>query len=103
MTNQPALRSSSGAIWLIVAALFAAVSLVPLTAIAADGGAAATVAVVTATLVVALLIAMVLLRLTVREGPHRLRALAWCFLGMALITLLGMVICVMIVWTPLTG
>ncbi len=29
MANQPALRTSSGAVWLIVAAIFTAVSLVP--------------------------------------------------------------------------
>lgn len=102
VSNQPSLRTSSGAIWLIVAALFAASSLVPLITIVANGGPAAGVALVTATLVVGLLVAMVVLRLTVRDGPPRLRALAGCFLGMALIALLGMVICVTIAWEPLT-
>lgn len=102
VTSQPALRSSSGAIWLVVAALFAVMSLVPLVAIAVDGGPAESVALVTATLVVGLLLAMLVIRWTVREGPPRLRALAGCFLGMALIALIGMVICVMIVWSPLT-
>ncbi|MBT2494084.1 hypothetical protein J7E45_00535 [Microbacterium sp. ISL-59] len=102
MTSQPALRSSSGAIWLVVAALFAVMSLVPLVAIAVDGGPAESVALVTATLVVGLLLAMLVIRWTMREGPPRLRALAGCFLGMALIALIGMVICVMIVWIPLT-
>ncbi|MDF2562794.1 MAG: hypothetical protein K0R99_4240 [Microbacterium sp.] len=102
VTSQPALRSSSGTIWLIVAALFAIMSLVPLIAIAVDGGPAESVALVTATLVVGLLLAMLILRWTVRDGLPRLRALAGCFLGMALITLVGMVVCVMIIWTPLT-
>ncbi|WP_091036456.1 hypothetical protein [Microbacterium oxydans] len=102
MTSQPALRSSSGAIWLVVAALFAVMSLVPLVAIAVDGGPAESVAIVTATLVVGLLLAMLVIRWTIREGPPRLHALAGCFLGMALIALIGMVICVMIVWIPLT-
>lgn len=102
VTGQPALRSSSGAIWLVVAALFAVLSLVPLVAIAVDGGPAESVALVTATLVVGLLLAMLVIRWTVRDGPPRLRALAGCFLGMALIALIGMVVCVMIVWIPLT-
>ncbi len=102
VTSQPALRSSSGAIWLVVAALFAVMSLVPLVAIAVDGGPAESVAIVTATLVVGLLLAMLVIRWTIREGPPRLHALAGCFLGMALIALIGMVICVMIVWIPLT-
>ncbi|WP_124895556.1 hypothetical protein [Microbacterium sp. Y-01] len=103
VTSQPSLRSSSGTIWIIVASLFAAMSLVPLVGIIANGGAAASVALVTATLVVCALIAMVVLRFTLRDGPPRLRALAGCFLGMALVALLGMVVCVMIVWVPLTS
>ena len=102
VTSQPSLRSSSGTIWIIVASLFAAMSLVPLIGIVANGGPAASVALVTATLVVCALVAMVVLRLTLHDGPPRLRALAGCFLGMALIALLGMVVCVMIVWVPLT-
>lgn len=102
VTSQPALRSSSGAIWIIVGSLFAALSLVPLIAIVTNGGPAGSVALVTATLVVCSLVAMVVLRLTLRDGPPRLRAMAGCFLAMALIALLGMVICVMIVWLPLT-
>jgi hypothetical protein len=103
VTNQPALRTSSSAIWIIVAALFTAVSLVPLIAIAADGSGAAPVALVTASLLVAGLVAMVIVRLTVPDGSPRLRALAGCFLGMALVTLIGLLICVAIVWAPLTG
>ena len=101
VTSQPALRTSSGTVWLVVAALFAVMSLVPLVAIAVDGGPAESIALVTATLVVGLLLAMLVIRWAVREGPPRLRALAGCFLAMALIALVGMVICVMIVWAPL--
>ncbi len=103
VTSQPALRTSSGAIWIIVAALFTAVSLVPLIAIVADGGPAAPVALVTASLLVAALVAMVIVRVSVAEGPRRLRALAGCLLSMALMALIGLLICVAIVWVPLTG
>jgi hypothetical protein len=102
VTSQPALRTSSGTVWLVVAALFACMSLVPLVAIAVDGGPAESIAIVTATLVVGLLLAMLVIRWTVLAGPPRLRALAGCLLAMALIALVGMVICVMIVWAPLT-
>jgi hypothetical protein len=46
---------------------------------------------------------MVIVRVSVPEGSPRLRALAGCFLGMALVTLIGLLICVAIVWAPLTG
>ncbi|MFK4850623.1 hypothetical protein ACI3KT_03230 [Microbacterium sp. ZW T6_19] len=103
VTDQPALRTSSGAIWIIVAALFTAVSLVPLIAIVADGSSAAPVALVTASLLVSGLVALVTVRLMVTERSPRLRALAGCFLGMTLVTLIGLLICVAIVWAPLTG
>jgi len=103
VTNQPALRTSSGAIWIIVATLFTAVSLVPLIAIVADGSAAVPVALATAGLLVCGLVAMMIVRFTALDGPPRLRALAGCFLGMALVTLIGLLVCVAIVWAPLTG
>jgi len=103
VTNQPALRTSSGAIWIIVASLFTAVSLVPLIAIVADGSAAVPVALATAGLLVCGLVAMMIVRFTALDGPPRLRALAGCFLGMALVTLIGLLVCVAIVWAPLTG
>jgi hypothetical protein len=102
MTSQPSLRTSSGGIWLLMASLFAMLSLALLIAIVVNGGPAASVALVTATLVVGLLIAMEVVRRVVGEGPPRLRALAGCFLSMALIALAGMVVCVMIVWIPVT-
>jgi len=103
VTSQPALRTSSGAIWIIVGALFTAVCLIPLTAILAAGGAAGIVAAVTAGLLVAGLVAMVVVRVTAPDGPPRLKALAACLLGIALVALAGMATCVMLVWAPLTG
>lgn len=100
VTNQPALRSSSGAVWLIMASVFTAVCLIPLIGIVTAGGAAGSVALVTATLLVVGLAAMVVIRLTVRDGPPRLRSLAGCFLAMALLALVGMAVCVAIVWLP---
>lgn len=101
--SQPALRTSSGAIWIIVASLFTAVCLVPLIGIVASGGAAAAVATTTAVVIVLLLAGMVVVRLTVRAGPPRLTVLAVCFLAMAVVALAGMATCVLIVWTPSAG
>ncbi|ALX66981.1 hypothetical protein [Microbacterium sp. XT11] len=103
VSSQPALRTSSGAVWIIVASVFTAVCLIPLVLIAGSGGAASAVAWVTAALLVAGLVAMVVVRLRARPGPPRLRPLAVCFLAMALVALIGMTVCVMLVWSPLSG
>lgn len=100
MANQPALRTSSGAVWLIVAAVFTAVSLVPLIGIVRSGGAARTVGLVTAIILVLGLVAMVVIRLAVSSVRPRLRALAACFLAMALLTLAGITVCVLLVGLP---
>lgn len=100
MANQPALRTSSGAVWLIVAAIFTAVSLVPLIGIVRSGGAAGTVGLITAIVLVMGLVAMVVIRLTVAPVRPRLRALAGCFLTMALLTLVGITVCVLLVGLP---
>lgn len=100
MANQPALRTSSGAVWLIVATIFTAVSLVPLIGIVRSGGAAGTVGLVTAIILVLGLVAMVVIRLAVASVRPRLRALAACFLAMALLTLVGITVCVLLVGLP---
>lgn len=98
--SQPALRTSSGAIWIIVASAFTAVCLVPLIGIIGRGGAPGVVAIATAVLTVGLLAGMVVVRLLVHAGPPRLKALAACFLAMALVVLIGMIACVLLVWAP---
>ncbi|WP_431791604.1 hypothetical protein [Microbacterium paraoxydans] len=100
MANQPALRTSSGAVWLIVATIFTAVSLVPLVGIVRSGGAAGTVGLVTAIILVLGLVTMVVIRLAVSSVRPRLRALAACFLAMALLTLGGITVCVLLVGLP---
>lgn len=99
--NQPALRTSSGTVWLIAASVFVAICLVPLIGIVLSGGAAATVALVASVLLVGLLAAMFVVRFTVHWGPYRLRRLAACMLAMAVVALIAMIVCVMIVWAPL--
>ncbi len=93
MRNQPALRTSSGAIWIVVGALFVAVSLVPLVLIAGTGGTSAVIAVTTIVVLVALLTALVVARITVRDQILRLRLLAGCLLTIAGVALIGMLLC----------
>lgn len=95
--NQPALRTSSGGIWLVVGAFFVAVSLVPLVLIIIRGGPAVTAAAVTSVALVVLFAAMLIIRFGVRPGVRRLRGLAACLLGIAAAALVGMLVCVSIV------
>jgi Flp pilus assembly protein TadB len=90
VTEQPALTTSSGRLWMIVGTLFAIVALVVL-------GFLTTVQPVVAltgcVLVVALYIAMLIVRLRVPAQRSRLVALAWLLATMAAISL----ICVLII------
>lgn len=99
--NQPALRTSSGAIWLVAATVFTAVCLVPLVGIIISGGAAASVALVATVLLACLLTTMFIVRFTMTPGTRQLRWLAACMLGMAMVALIAMIICVTVVWTSL--
>jgi len=97
--NQPALQSSTGLIWLVVGAIFVVVCLVPFLGLAVMGRPAATAAVVAAVLTVAAYAAMVVVRLTVSPGPRRLQRMAICFIAMAAVALVGMIVCVLIQWS----
>lgn len=99
MSNQPALRTSSGNIWLICSSIFVVLCLIPLVSIAMSGGNAATVALVCTVLLIALLAAAFVVRFAVPPYLGRLRWLAMCMLAMALVALLGMVLCVLLVWS----
>jgi hypothetical protein len=101
VTNQPALRSSSGTIWLVSSCIFVAVCLMPLVGIAMTGGAPTPVAIVTSSLLVCLLAAMFAVRFIVDSQPRRLRWLAACMLAMAVVALAGMTVCVWIVWSSI--
>ena len=83
--EQPALTTSTGAIWLIVGGLFAVVSLGVLIPMAALPGG--TVAVVAAILVAALYLGMVVVRFAVPSASRRLGMLA---VGMLLIAVVAL-------------
>lgn len=92
--NQPALRRSSGTIWLVMGALFLLASLFSFGVVIAGGSGASTpLAVIGGAIAIALYGAMVLVRLLVADGPKRLRLLAACMLTMALVSLVGVWVC----------
>jgi len=97
--DQPALRTSSGAIWLVCSSIFTAVCLIPLIGIVASGGAAAMVALIAVVLLLCLLAATFIIRFQAQPGPLRLRWLAACMLAMAVVALAAMIVCVAIVWS----
>lgn len=100
MANQPALRSSQGTIWVLVAGLFALVCLVPLSLLTVvDPRESAAVAWITAILVVVLYAALLVTRWIVADREHRLRIMAVLMLAMAAVALIGMVICATIEWS----
>lgn len=93
--NQPALRTSSGTVWLVVGALFAALSLIPLGALAlVRQGPSASLATIISIAVIGLYLAMIVIRVSVRAQGIRLRVLMIVFLAMAATALFGVLGCV---------
>lgn len=102
MANQPALQTSSGLIWLVVGAVFAALSLVPLgLLIFAGSGRSRGVAIGVAALVLCCFALIVIARLTRPRGPGRLRFMAIGLLAMAGIALGGIWLCAFIEGTAI--
>ncbi len=89
MSNQPALQTSSGLIWIVVGGCFAIASLVPLVMLALAGGASTPIAVVAITAVLLLYAAIIVLRFAVARRPIRLWWMAACMLMMAAVALVG--------------
>ncbi|MBK0418233.1 hypothetical protein JD276_04210 [Leucobacter sp. CSA1] len=101
MANQPALRTSSGNVWVIVGFLFAAASMIPLSAlIFVSPGRSAPVAWATAVAVVVFFAALLLTRFLARPGAGRLRRLAVYFLTMAAVALIGILVSAFLEATP---
>lgn len=99
MRNQPALTTNSGTSWLIVGALFAAITIAMLSALATlppSGLAFATIAVISA-----LYAGMLIARLLVRTRKLRLRLIAACFLAIALVGLVSVIVIAAVNWAPL--
>ncbi|QPZ38378.1 hypothetical protein [Paramicrobacterium chengjingii] len=89
MANQPALRTSSGAIWLGIGALLVVICLIVLIPLIPLGNPAPLFG---AVLIVLLYAAMIVVRFAVHRPVARLRALAALFGLIALIGLLAVLI-----------
>ncbi|QTV80925.1 hypothetical protein [Microbacterium sp. NIBRBAC000506063] len=97
MRNQPSLRTASGTVWVIIGALFVLACLIPLALIVLTGGPAVVAAVITIAVVLILYATIVVVRFSVPAGTRRLRTMAICLLGIAVVALAGMLLCVAIV------
>lgn len=99
MVNQPALRTSEGRIWIIVAGLFLLACAVPLSLLTiVDPRASAPAAWITAIVLVVLYAVLVTARGLVSDREQRLRLMAGLMLGMAATALFGMLVCAAIEW-----
>ena len=85
MSNQPALRTSRGAIWLVVGGILGAIALTEF--ILLLGGATLVLPVVGIIVVAALYLAMVVCALAIPASPARLRVLAGLMIAIALVAL----------------
>ena len=104
MVNQPALRSSDGLIWMIVAGVFLLVCAAPLVLLTlVDPRASAPMAWITAIVLVGLYAALVTARGVVADRKRRLRLMAILMLAMAAVALLGLFVCAMIEWSAVPG
>lgn len=99
MANQPALRTSDGLIWIVVAGIFLVICAVPLSLLTVvDPRESAPVAWTTALLLVALYGALLAARGYIAERGQRLRMMAGLMLAMAAVALIGMMVCTAIEW-----
>lgn len=100
MSNQPALRSSDGTIWVVVAGLFLLVCAFPLSLLTiVEPRSSAPVAWLTAVTIVILYALLVGARFRVPSGTRRLRFMAILMLAMAAVALIGLLICAGIEWS----
>lgn len=99
--EQPALTTSTGAIWLIVGGLFVAVSLgvlIPMSTLPRG-----TVAVVAAIIVAVLYLAMIVARIAIPPGRRRLGALATGMLLIAAIALGAVIVVAAGAWNAVVS
>lgn len=92
--DQFALRSSSGAVWIVSGGLFLLVVASVLAWIIVSSETAAPVAVATGAVVIALYLVLLVVRFVVRPGKVRLRIMAVAMIGMALVSVVGLLLTV---------
>src|SRR5699024_235065 len=112
ISDQPALRSASGTIWIVaggmllvvIAAvlagmisyggLFLVVIAAVLAAIISSGGPAVSYAITTIAVAAALYLVLLIARFAIRPGRTRLWVMGGSMIGMAIVALIGLVVCV---------
>jgi len=94
ISDQPALRSASGTIWVVAGGLFLIVIAAVLAAIISAGGPAVGYAITTIAVATALYLVLLISRFAIRPGRVRLWVMAGSMIGMALVALIGLVVCV---------
>ncbi|WP_010202450.1 hypothetical protein [Salinibacterium sp. PAMC 21357] len=99
LRNQPSLTTASGNSWLIIGALFAAISIGMLAALATLPPSG--LALVAIAVIIALYLVMLILRFTVHARRRRLRLIAVCLLSIAAVGLGSVVAIAAINWAAL--
>lgn len=94
ISDQPALRSASGTIWVVAGGLFLVVIAAVLAAIISSGGPAVSYAITTIAVAAALYLVLLIARFAIRPGKTRLWVMAGSMIGMAVVALIGLVVCV---------
>ncbi|MCF2570865.1 hypothetical protein [Brevibacterium sp. UCMA 11754] len=94
ISDQPALRSSTGTIWIVAGGLFLVVIAGVLAAVIFSGGPAIGYAITTIIVAGALYLVLLISRFAIRPGRIRLWAMAGSMIAMALVAIIGLVLCV---------
>lgn len=94
ISDQPALRSSSGTIWIVAGGVFLVVIAGVLAAVISSGGPAIGYAITTIVVAGALYLVLLISRFAIRPGRVRLWVMAASMIGMALAAIIGLVLCV---------
>ncbi|WP_210604402.1 hypothetical protein [Brevibacterium oceani] len=94
ISDQPALRSSSGTIWIVAGGIFLIVVGGVLTAIIVTGSTAVPTAITTIVIAGVLYLILLIARFVFRPGRVRLWVMAGAMIGMAVASLIGLVLCV---------
>ncbi|SMX97588.1 hypothetical protein [Brevibacterium linens] len=94
ISDQPSLRGSSGTIWIVAGGIFLVVIVGVLAVIIFSGGPAVPTAITTLVIAVVFYLVLLIARFTVRPGRARLWVMAAAMIGMAVASLVGLVLCV---------
>ncbi|WP_200328751.1 hypothetical protein [Leucobacter sp. L43] len=97
VTQQPALTTASGTIWVVMGSLLLVAGAVPVVAIIAlRPGPMVPVAVATGALMLACTCVLFIARFAVQRGPRRLRVMAASMIASAVVGVLGLLLCLVI-------